>query len=131
VQLSRPAAYARSARQPRTRLSLHLALFALDQDPDAGFPGSPGSGPLQGRLEPVRPERRKQRRADGVVEQLGVTFLQPVRPGRLLAHGRIVRRVDDIAHLEASLVDPRQQATAATATAVARVIPLQAAATAV
>ena len=63
--------------------------------------------------------------------QLGVTFLRPVRPGRLLAHGRILHRVDDLAHLDAFLVDPRQQATIATATAVARVIPLQAAATTV
>ena len=60
-----------------------------------------------------------------------MTFLRPVRPGRVLAHGRILYRADDLAHLEAFLVDPRQQATIATATAVARVIPLQAAATAV
>jgi uncharacterized protein (TIGR00369 family) len=54
--------------------------------------------------------------------QLGVTFLRPVRPGRLLAHGRVVRRDGDVAHLEAALTVHR--VTVATATAVARVVPL-------
>ena len=63
--------------------------------------------------------------------QLDVTFLRPVRPGRLLGHGRIRHRDGDVALLEAAIVDPRQQETVATATAVARVIALAAAATAV
>jgi uncharacterized protein (TIGR00369 family) len=63
--------------------------------------------------------------------QLNVTFLRPVKPGRLVGHGRIRHRNGDIAFLEAALADPRQQATIATATATARVIPRAAAATAV
>lgn len=59
------------------------------------------------------------------------TTRSPVRPGRVLTHGRVVRRVDDVAHLEATLVDPRRDTVAATATAVARVVPLAAAASAV
>jgi uncharacterized protein (TIGR00369 family) len=63
--------------------------------------------------------------------QLSVTFLRPARPGRLLAHGRVVRRDGDVAHLDATLVDPVRRAPVATASAVARVIPLDAAAAAV
>jgi uncharacterized protein (TIGR00369 family) len=55
--------------------------------------------------------------------QLNVIFLRPVRPGRVLGHGRIVHRVGDTAFLDGTLVDPRQDATIATATATARVIP--------
>ena len=61
---------------------------------------------------------------------LDVRFLRPVRPGRIAAAGRVVRRVGDIAHLKASLSDS-SGATIATATAVARVIPLDQARTAV
>lgn len=66
-------------------------------------------------------------------EQLTVLFRRPLRPGRVLARGRVVHRVGDTAVLEASLHDPRlrdpdQDAglddTIATATATARVIPL-------
>jgi uncharacterized protein (TIGR00369 family) len=62
---------------------------------------------------------------------LAVSFLRPVRPGRVLGHGRIVRRLGDLAFLEAALTDPRQDATVATATATALVIPLAAASGAV
>jgi uncharacterized protein (TIGR00369 family) len=62
--------------------------------------------------------------------QLGVSFLRPVRPGRLVGRGRVVRREGDTAFLEASLLEP-DGSTIATATAVARVIPLHAAAAAV
>ena len=54
---------------------------------------------------------------------LSVQFLRPVRPGRLAARGRVVRRVGDIAQLEASLADAQGEVVA-TATATARVIPL-------
>jgi uncharacterized protein (TIGR00369 family) len=54
---------------------------------------------------------------------LTVNFLHPVRPGRLLAKGRVVRRDGDVATLEASLFDAAGQTTT-TATAVARVIPI-------
>jgi acyl-coenzyme A thioesterase PaaI-like protein len=49
-----------------------------------------------------------------------VSFLRPVRPGRLLGKGRIVHRDGDLVFLEASLLDG-DGALAATATA--RVIP--------
>src|SRR5262245_9582603 len=61
---------------------------------------------------------------------LNVRFLRPVRPGRIIGKGRIVRREGDIAHLEASLFDS-SDAAIATATAIARVIPLAHAPTAV
>jgi uncharacterized protein (TIGR00369 family) len=56
--------------------------------------------------------------------QLNVIFLRPMCPGRVLGHGRIVHRVGDTAFLDGTLVDPRQNAMIATATATARVIPL-------
>jgi uncharacterized protein (TIGR00369 family) len=54
--------------------------------------------------------------------QLNVSFLRPVRPGRLVGMGRVVHRDGDLVFLEASLLDG--EAVAATATATARVIPL-------
>jgi acyl-coenzyme A thioesterase PaaI-like protein len=61
---------------------------------------------------------------------LNVRFLRPVQPGRIVGKGKVVRRVGDIADLEASLTDSGG-ATIATATAIARVIPLTQAKTAV
>ena len=55
--------------------------------------------------------------------QLNVGFLRPVRPGRLIGRGRVVHRDGDLAHLEASLMDPQGQVVA-TATATAKVIAL-------
>ena len=55
--------------------------------------------------------------------QMSVSFLRPVRPGRLTGKGRIVHRDGDLANLEASLVDAGGRVIA-TATATARVIPL-------
>jgi uncharacterized protein (TIGR00369 family) len=55
--------------------------------------------------------------------QLNVSFLRPVRPGRLVGRGRVVHRDGDLVFLEASLLDG-DAAVAATATATARVIPL-------
>jgi uncharacterized protein (TIGR00369 family) len=52
---------------------------------------------------------------------LGVSFLRPVRPGRITATGRIVHRDGDLAFLEATLADSGG-AMIATATATARVI---------
>ena len=56
---------------------------------------------------------------------LGLTasFLRPVRPGRISAKGRVVHRDEDLAHLEAELTDDKGHLVA-TATAIARVIPL-------
>jgi acyl-coenzyme A thioesterase PaaI-like protein len=53
---------------------------------------------------------------------LNVHFLRPLRPGRVIARRRIVRRNGDLAVLEASLHSDGE--TIATATATARVIPL-------
>ena len=55
--------------------------------------------------------------------QLNVSFLRPVRPGRLIGKGRVVHRDGDLVFLEASLLDG-DAAVVATATATARVIPL-------
>jgi uncharacterized protein (TIGR00369 family) len=54
--------------------------------------------------------------------QLNVSFLRPVRPGRVVGRGRVVHRDGDLAFLEASLADA-DGAVIATATATARVIP--------
>jgi uncharacterized protein (TIGR00369 family) len=55
--------------------------------------------------------------------QLNVNFLRPVRPGRIFGRGRVVHRDGDMVFLEAALTDPRERVIA-TATAIARVIPL-------
>jgi uncharacterized protein (TIGR00369 family) len=55
--------------------------------------------------------------------ELGVHFLRPVRPGRLIGKGRVAHRDGDLAYLEASLLNGDSE-TVATATATARVIPL-------
>ena len=55
-------------------------------------------------------------------QQLNVSFLRPVPPGRLLGKGRIVHRDGDLVFLEASLLDG-DGTLVATATATARVIP--------
>lgn len=55
--------------------------------------------------------------------QLTVSFLRPVRPGRVVGQGRIVHRDEDLVFLEALLLDA-SGAAIATATATARVIPL-------
>jgi uncharacterized protein (TIGR00369 family) len=56
--------------------------------------------------------------------QLDVSFLRPVRPGRVIAKGRVVHREGDLAFPEASLVGA-DAAVIATATATARVIALR------
>ena len=61
---------------------------------------------------------------------LKVSFLRPVKPGRIVGRGRVLHRDGDIAYLEASLTDSGDE-TIATATAIARVIPLTQAKTAV
>lgn len=62
--------------------------------------------------------------------ELKVNFLRPTRPGRLTGRGRVVRREGDLAFLEGSLVDDGGL-TVATASATARVIDLEDAASAV
>lgn len=53
--------------------------------------------------------------------QLNVSFLRPVRPGRIVGRGRVVHRDEDLVFLEASLIDA-DGAVIAAATATARVI---------
>ena len=55
--------------------------------------------------------------------EMNVSFLRPVRPGRVIGRGRVVHRNGDMAFLEASLADG-QGTLIATATATARVIDL-------
>jgi len=62
--------------------------------------------------------------------QFSVSFLRPVRPGRVTGKGRIVHRDGDLAFLEAALTDAGG-AVIARATATARVIALSQAAAAV
>jgi uncharacterized protein (TIGR00369 family) len=57
--------------------------------------------------------------------QMNVDFLRPTRPGRIRARGRVRHRDGDHAVLEASLFDA-EDAVLASATAVARVIGLDA-----
>jgi acyl-coenzyme A thioesterase PaaI-like protein len=59
----------------------------------------------------------------GTIE-LGVSFLRPVRPGRLVGRGQVVHRDGELVYLEASLADP-EGVVVATATAIARVIGLR------
>jgi uncharacterized protein (TIGR00369 family) len=55
--------------------------------------------------------------------QMNVQFLRPVRPGRVTAHGRVVGFYGDTAALAATLHDPDGE-TVSTATATAKIIPL-------
>jgi uncharacterized protein (TIGR00369 family) len=55
--------------------------------------------------------------------QFQVSFLRPVRPGRVVGKGRVVHRVGDLAFVEASLLDSHGSLIA-TATASARIIAL-------
>lgn len=54
---------------------------------------------------------------------ISVRFLRPLRPGKAVGKGRVVRRDGDLAHLEAALIDS-DGSTIATATATASVIPM-------
>src|SRR5215510_13152065 len=56
--------------------------------------------------------------------ELNVSFLRPVRPGRLIGKGRVVHRDGDMVFLEAELLD-FQGTLIARATATARVISLE------
>jgi uncharacterized protein (TIGR00369 family) len=57
-------------------------------------------------------------------QSINLSFLRPVRPGRVACTGRVVHRDGDTAFLEAILTD-RQGEVIATATATARVIALR------
>jgi acyl-coenzyme A thioesterase PaaI-like protein len=53
--------------------------------------------------------------------ELKTPLLRPVKPGRLVGHGRVLHRVADLAFLEASLADAAG-VTVAIASATARMI---------
>jgi molybdopterin converting factor subunit 1 len=55
--------------------------------------------------------------------ELKVNFLRPVRPGRLVADGRVVHRGKSVAFMESSLTDDEGKLMA-TATATARIVAL-------
>ena len=61
---------------------------------------------------------------------LKVDFLRPLRPGRVIARGRILRRSGEVAVVEASLIGDDDE-DIAIATSTARVIPMSDARTAV
>jgi uncharacterized protein (TIGR00369 family) len=56
--------------------------------------------------------------------ELKTSFLRPVRPGRIIARGRVIHRDGDMAFLEGSLFS-QEGTTIATATATARVIAFE------
>jgi uncharacterized protein (TIGR00369 family) len=130
-------------RAPIPPAASTLGLEVLDVDPDAGtievaFQGvdaftNPAGNVLGGFLatmlfDTVGPALLATVGPDEFQStvQFNVNFLRPARPGRLVGRGRVVRRDGDLAHLEASLFDARDEVVA-TATALARVIPLSAA----
>lgn len=56
--------------------------------------------------------------------ELKTTFVAPARPGRLVGHGRVVRRRDRLAFLDATLTDA-SGTLVATGTATATVVPIR------
>jgi hypothetical protein len=78
-----------------------------------GDRGRSGTGSKDGH----RCRRRRRRWASTL--QLSVSFLRPLRPGRVLGKGRVVHRDGDLVFLEASPTDA-DGAVIATATAIAR-----------
>jgi uncharacterized protein (TIGR00369 family) len=127
-------------RAPMPRAAATLGLELVDADPDKGtielaFTGTEdftnpsgnvlGAFPAAMLYDTVGPTLLSTLEPDQFQStlELHVNFLRPVRPGRVIARGRVVHRVGDLAFLEASLFDGDDQLIA-TATAVARVIPL-------
>jgi uncharacterized protein (TIGR00369 family) len=129
-----------NGRLPVPRAAATLGFEFLDADPEQGtieiaFAASQDftnpAGNVLGAFvaamlyDTVGPALLVTLEPDQFQETLDLTthFLRPTRPGRLLGHGRVVRRVGDIAHLEATLTE-EDGTMIATATATARVIPL-------
>ena len=136
-----------TGRAPLPPAAATLGLQLIDADPDAGtielafeakheFTNPSGNvlgayvaamlydtvGPAL--LATLRPDQFQ------ATHDITVHFLRPVKPGRLVGKGLVIRRDGDLAHLEASLIRDDGE-IAATATATATVIPLDQAATAV
>jgi uncharacterized protein (TIGR00369 family) len=133
-------------RAPLPRAAATLGFEFVDADPDAGtievaftatedFVNPMGNvlGAFVAAMlyDTVGPALLATLEPDQFQTTLGinVSFLRPVRPGRLLGKGRVVHRDGDLAFLEASLTDPRGELIAR-ATATARVIALSGAAAA-
>lgn len=127
-------------RAPLPRAAATLGFEFVDADPDAGtievaftatedFVNPMGNvlGAFVAAMlyDTVGPALLATLEPDQFQTTLGinVSFLRPVRPGRLLGKGRVVHRDGDLAFLEASLTDPRGELIAR-ATATARVIAL-------
>ncbi|WP_152365819.1 PaaI family thioesterase [Microlunatus speluncae] len=136
-----------NGRLPIPQAALTLGFEFLDADPDQGtielaFTASDAftnpAGNVLGAFvaamlyDTLGPALLATLEPDRFQETLDQTthFLRPTRPGRLLGHGRVLRRAGDIAHLEATLTE-LDGTLIATATATARVIPLTDARTAV
>jgi uncharacterized protein (TIGR00369 family) len=140
-QRSGPFWDAVEGRAPVPRAAATLGLEVLDADADAGtielaFTASEAwtnpTGNVLGAFvaamlyDTVGPALLATLEPDQfqTTQSINVSFLRPVRPGRLVARGRVVHRAGDTVFLEASLLDPLRQVVA-TATATARVIPLR------
>jgi uncharacterized protein (TIGR00369 family) len=128
-------------RAPMPRAAATLGLEFIDVDADAGtielaftateaFTNPSGNvlGAFQAAMlyDTVGPALLATLEPDQFqsTTQLNVSFLRPVRPGRLVGRGRVVHRDGDLAFLEATLLDG-DGAVIATATATARVIALR------
>jgi uncharacterized protein (TIGR00369 family) len=133
-------------RAPLPRAAATLGFEFVDADPDAGtievaftatedFVNPMGNvlGAFVAAMlyDTVGPALLATLEPDQFQTTLGinVSFLRPVRPGRLVGKGRVIHRDGDLAFLEASLTDPRGELIAR-ATATARVIALSGAAAA-
>jgi uncharacterized protein (TIGR00369 family) len=127
-------------RAPLPRAAATLGFEFVDADPDAGtievaftatedFVNPMGNvlGAFVAAMlyDTVGPALLATLEPDQFQTTLGinVSFLRPVRPGRLVGKGRVVHRDGDLVFLEASLTDPRGELIAR-ATATARVIAL-------
>jgi len=127
-------------RAPLPRAAATLGFEFVDADPDAGtievaftatedFVNPMGNvlGAFVAAMlyDTVGPALLATLEPDEFQTTLGinVSFLRPVRPGRLVGRGRVVHRDGDLVFLEAALAAP-DEPVIATATATARVIPL-------
>lgn len=137
---SRPSWDAVEGRAPMPRAAVTLGLEFIDADVETGTvelvfaatedftnPASNVLGAFVAAMlyDTVRPALLATLGPDQFQTTLrfGISFLRPVRPGRVVSRGRVVRRDEDMAYLAASLLDS-DEAVIATATATARVIPL-------
>jgi uncharacterized protein (TIGR00369 family) len=126
-------------RAPLPRAAATLGLELIDADVDAGmielaftateaFTNPTGNvlGAFQAAMlyDTVGPALLATLEPDQFqsTTQLNVSFLRPVRPGRLVGRGRVVHREGDQAFLEATLLDSDGVVIA---TATARVIALR------